>query len=267
MVAIRGNTSSETPRHAMKIRFAVDDHAYRITLDDPPLHIMDLAMLEELRDAIGRVKPDRHALVIDSSGDKAFSAGASVQDHLGDRVATMLSLFHDTFRALARLDITTVALVRGAALGGGCELALACDFVLASDRARFGQPEINLGVFPPVAAWQLSRQTPPRKGLELLLAGDPIDAAAAERLGLVNAVFPSGEFDASADKWLARIYKQSASSLRMAKKAFRLAQSADFDERLAAVERLYLEELMKTDDANEGLNAFIEKRKPVWRGR
>lgn len=250
-----------------KIRFTSDDHTYRITLDDPPLHILDVAMLEELRDAVAGVVADRHVLVIDSTGEKAFSAGASVQDHLGDRVATMLGLFHDTFRALVRLDIVTVAVVRGAALGGGCELALACDFILASDRARFGQPEINLGVFPPVAAWQLSRQMPPRKGLELLLTGDLIDARIAEQLGLVNAVFPAAEFDASAAAWLEKLYRQSSSTLRLTKKAFRLAAAADFEERLATVEKLYLEELMATADASEGLNAFLEKRKPAWRGR
>jgi cyclohexa-1,5-dienecarbonyl-CoA hydratase len=249
----------------MKIRFETEDHAYRITLDDPPLHILDIQLLDEFRDAIMRVKNDRHCLIIASTGDRAFSAGASVPDHLGSRVATMLSRFHDCFRMLARLDLVTVALVRGAALGGGCELALACDFVLASERARFGQPEINLGVFPPVAAYQLSRQIAPRKGLELLLSGEPIDAATAESLGLINAAFPDAEFDAQSARWLERLYKQSASSLRFAKKAFRIAQSADFDERLAAVERLYVEELMKTDDAVEGLNAFIEKRKPQWR--
>ena len=249
-----------------KLRFASDANAYRITLDDPPLHILDIAMLEELRDAIARVKPDRHALVIAATGEKAFSAGASVQDHIGDSLAPMLSNFHDCFRMLARLDVVTVALVRGVALGGGCELALACDFVLASDLARFGQPEIQLGVFPPVAAYQLSRQLAPRKGLELLLTGDPVDAATAERLGLANAVFPAAEFDTRAEEWLQHVYRQSASSVRMAKKAFRLAQSADFDARLAEVERLYLEELMQTSDANEGLSAFIEKRKPSWRG-
>ena len=250
-----------------KITFTSDANAYRITLADPPLNILDIAMLEELRDAIARVAPDRHALIIDAQGDKAFSAGASVQDHLGDRVATMLENFHDCFRMLAKLDVVTVALVRGAALGGGCELALACDFVLASDRAKFGQPEINLGVFPPVAAYQLSRQTAPRKGLELLLTGDTIDAATAEKLGLINAILPIAEFDACAGEWLQRLYRQSASSLRFAKRAFRLAQSADFNERLAEVERLYLDELMATSDANEGLIAFTEKRKPVWIGK
>lgn len=249
-----------------KILFSSDANAYRITLADPPLNILDITMLEELRDAIARVNPDRHVLIIDAQGEKAFSAGASVQDHLGDRVATMLSRFHDCFRMLAQLDLVTVALVRGAALGGGCELSLACDFVLASERAKFSQPEINLGVFPPVAAYQLSRQLPARKGLELLLTGDTIDAAAADRLGLVNAVFPLAEFDARADVWLQRLYKQSASSLRFARRAFRLAQTADFYERLGAVERLYLDELMQTHDANEGLNAFVEKRKPEWTG-
>src|SRR5438552_2765897 len=190
-----------------KIDFTTDANAYRITLNDPPLHILDITMLEELHEALGRVRNDRHCLIISSTGEKAFSAGASVQDHLGDRVVTMLQRFHECFRLLMRLDIVTVALARGVALGGGCELALACDFVLASDRAKFGQPEINLGVFPPVAAYQLSRLTAPRKGLELLLTGDTLDAAAAERLGLVNAVFPAAEFDARANEWLQRLYR------------------------------------------------------------
>lgn len=249
------------------IRFSAEHQAYRITLDNPPLHILDIGMLSELRDALSKVDSDKHLLLFDATGDKAFSAGASVQDHLGDRVETMLSLFHDVCRSLARLDIVTVALVRGAALGGGCELALACDFILASDRARFGQPEITLGVFPPVAAWQLSRHTAPRKGLELLLTGEAIDAATAESLGLVNAVFPAAAFDESSGVWLEKLYRQSASSLRIAKKAFRLGQADDFSDQLQRIERLYLDELMSTADANEGLNAFVEKRKATWSGR
>src|SRR5438477_9350267 len=158
-----------------KIEFASDANAYSITLNDPPLNILDIAMLEELSDALVRVKNDRHCLIISASGEKAFSAGASVQDHVGERVITMLQRFHECFRILAKLDIVTVALVKGAALGGGCELALACDFILASDRARFAQPEISLAGFAPVAAYQRSRQMTPRKGLELLLIGEPVD--------------------------------------------------------------------------------------------
>jgi cyclohexa-1,5-dienecarbonyl-CoA hydratase len=244
----------------MKIVSSSDGNAHRITLSDPPLHILDIPMLEELRDALARVQPDRHALILDATGTRAFSAGVSVQDHLGDRAEVMLAVFHDCFRILARLDVVTVALVRGLALGGGCELAMACDFILAGERATFGQPEIHLGVFPPVGAYQLSRQLPPRKGLEMMLTGEPVPAAA-----IANAVFPDDDFNARAEEWLARLYRHSASSLRIAKRAFRLAQADDFDGRLAAVERLYLEELMRTEDATEGLNAFMEKRAPRWR--
>jgi cyclohexa-1,5-dienecarbonyl-CoA hydratase len=251
----------------MPILFTATPHAYRITLDAPPLHILDIPLMNELRDALGRVAGDRHCLILDATGERSFSADVSVQDHLGDRVSEMLGVFHDCIRALMKLDVVTVAIVRGAALGGGCELAMSCDFILASDRARFGQPEIALGVFPPVAAYHLSRQLPPRKGLELLLTGDPIDAETAGRLGIVNAVFPDAELEARADEWLQRLYRQSASSVRIAKKAFRLAQRADFEERLYEVEKLYLAELIATDDATEGLSAFLEKRKPQWKGR
>lgn len=250
-----------------RIRLESLSDRYRITLDDPPLNILDTAMLVELRDAIGAVKGDRALVEIAASGEKTFSAGASVQDHLGDQVGPMLAAFHDALRKLVSLDAVTVARVQGAAIGGGCELALACDFVLASDRARFGQPEILLGVFPPVAAWQLSRQIHPRKGLELMLSGDPIDAVEAERLGMVNAVFPHAEFDARCEAWVSRLLRHSRSSLVLAKKAFRIAQASDFSEKIEAVEKLYLEELMKTGDATEGLVAFIEKRKPEWKGK
>lgn len=250
-----------------KIRFSSDQHAYRITLDDPPLHILDLAMLEELREALARVDSDRHTLIIDATGEKAFSAGANVQDHRRDRVATMLGRFHDCFRTLGKLDAVTIALVQGVALGGGCELALACDFVLASEKSRFGFPEIGLGVFPPVGAWQMSRQLAPRRGLELLITGDAIDARAAMSLGLVNDVYADDEFETRSAAWLERLYRHSASSVRIAKKAYRLAGAADFDKRLSEIEQLYLHELMETEDAIEGIEAFVEKRKPAWKDR
>lgn len=250
-----------------KILFDKLGDRWRITLNDPPLNILDTVMLEELRDAIRSIDGGPAIVLIESVGLKAFSAGASVQDHLGDRVAPMLAAFHDALRELAGIDAVTIAKVRGLALGGGCELALACDFVLAAEGSKFGQPEIQLGVFPPVAAWQLSHQVAPRKGLELLLTGDPIDAVEGERIGMVNAVFPQEEFDSRCEAWIARLLRHSPSSLLFARRAFRLAAGQDFDEKLAAVERLYLEELMKTEDANEGLVAFLEKRKPVWKGR
>ena len=250
-----------------KIRFEKEEDRYRIILADPPLHILDTALLLELREAVERVEPDRPLLLIEAEGNRAFSAGASVQDHLGDRVGPMLEAFHGALRALHRLDLVSVAKVRGLCLGGGCELAMACDFVLASDRASFGQPEIALGVFPPVAVWQLGRLTSPRKGLEMILTGDPIQAPEAARLGMINAVFAEEELDQKSEQWLSRLLRHSSSSLRLAKKAFRLASAGDFEERLAEVERFYLEELMRTDDATEGLVAFLEKRSPEWKGK
>lgn len=250
-----------------KITLRQDEHAWRITLADPPLNILDIAMLRELRDALREVREDRAFLIIGAEGEKAFSAGASVQDHMGDRIEPMLSAFHECFRILHKLDLVSVALVKGVALGGGCELALACDLVLSSDRAKFGQPEIHLGVFPPVAAWQLSHLLPPRIGLEMFLTGDPIGAADAASLGLVNAIFPFDRFDAAAEEWLGKLTRHSPSSIRIARRAFRMAAGGDFEKRLTEVERLYLDELMKTGDAVEGLRAFLEKRKPLWTGR
>jgi len=239
--------------------------AYEIKLSDPPLNILDMVMLTELRNALRHVKSDRPLLVISAAGEKAFSAGASVQDHTGERIEQMLTTFHECFRMMSRLDLVSIALVRGAALGGGCELALAADFVLASSKAKFGQPEIALGVFPPVAAYQLSRQVPPRRGLELLLTGDPVDAPTARELGMVNAVFDHDSFDEESRRWMERLLRHSASSLRLAKKAFRIASAGDFSDRLARVEEVYLGELMETFDANEGLSAFLEKLKPAWK--
>ncbi len=250
-----------------KIRISEQPDRLTVTLDDPPLNILDTAMLEELRDVLGGGAKGKPLVVIEAAGEKAFSAGASVTDHLGEHVKPMLAAFHEALRRLYGMDAVTIAKVDGACLGGGCELALACDFVLASDRARFGQPEILLGVFPPVAAWQLSHQVFPRKGLELFLLGDPVDAATAERIGMVNAVFQVADFHAKSEAWIGRLARHSASSLLIAKKAFRLASGEDFARKLELTERLYLDELMKTHDANEGLIAFVEKRKPVWKGR
>jgi cyclohexa-1,5-dienecarbonyl-CoA hydratase len=247
-----------------KITTSRSEHFYRITLSDPPLNILDIEMMEELLAALSDVETDRPLLVIDAAGDRLFSAGASVADHYPDRVRRMLQVFHDCCRRIHRLGMITVAFVERPAYGGGCELALCCDLVLASDAALFGQPEITLGVYPPVGVYQMSRELPPRAGFELLATGDPISAERAHELGMINAVFPADQFKEKAEAWLERIHRHSISSLWFLKRAYRLAMADDFDTRLAKTERFYLEELMKTPDALEGLTAFMEKRKPNW---
>lgn len=251
-----------------QVLFEERSDRYLITLDSPPLNIIDISMMRELVAALDAVRPDRHMVLIGTSSERAFSAGVSVPEHEGAQVAAMLELFHQVIRRVRAVEIPTVALVQGMALGGGCELAMSCDFVIASDAARFAQPEIRLGVFPPVAAWQLQRQLPPRRGLEMLLTGEEIGPFEARDLGLINVVLEADDFDRQSEEWLARLLKLSASSLRITKKAWRAARDAGtFELALSEVEKIYLEELAPTADAAEGLRAFMEKREPEWRHR
>jgi enoyl-CoA hydratase/carnithine racemase len=160
-----------------------------------------------------------------------------------------------------------IAVVDGAALGGGCELVAGCDIVIASERARFGQPEVKLGVFPPVAAVLLPRVIGDKRARELILTGDLIDAAEAQRLGLVNTVVPPAQLEQKLQEVLAKLRELSAPALEATKRAMDLARGVSFEEALRRVEDLYLNELMKTEDAREGVRAFMEKRKPVWKNK
>jgi cyclohexa-1,5-dienecarbonyl-CoA hydratase len=250
------------------ILFAVESGVARISLNLPPLNIIDIPMLGEIHGAITRVQSEQDVkvLAIDHQG-KAFSAGVSIRDHTPDKVSEMIEKFHGVFRLLHSLALPTVALVDGMALGGGCELATFCDMVVASGRATFGQPEIKVGVFPPVAAIVFPRLVGRNRALELLLTGDIIDAAEAKAVGLINKVFPTEEFRRKADEFIGKLTSLSAPVLKLTKRAVDLALDADVIEGLAAAEKLYLGELMRTEDAREGLNAYLEKRQPLWKNR
>jgi len=250
------------------ILYAVENGAARIRLNLPPLNIIDIPMLSEIQGAITRVQSEQDVkvLVFDHQG-KAFSAGVSIRDHTPDKVSEMIEKFHGVFRLLQSLALPTVALVDGMALGGGCELATFCDMVVASERATFGQPEIKVGVFPPVAAVIFPHLVGRNRALELLLTGDIIDAADAKAAGLINKVFPTEEFRQKADEFIGKLTSLSAPVLKLTKRAVDRALDADVIEGLAAAEKLYLGELMQTEDAREGLNAYLEKRKPIWKNR
>lgn len=197
----------------------------------------------------------------------AFSAGVAVEEHLAETIFQMLESFHAIFRNLEQLARPVIAVVDGAALGGGCELVAACDIVVASDRARFGQPEIKLGVFPPVACVLLPLTIGEKRARELILTGDLIDAQEAGRLGLVNHVVPGSQLPHKTQEILGKLRELSPSSLEVTRRALDLGRGRSLDVALAEVENMYLHELMKTEDADEGLRAFMDKRKPVWRGR
>jgi cyclohexa-1,5-dienecarbonyl-CoA hydratase len=250
------------------ITFEKQDGVARVTLSRPPLNVLNIAMMREINAALETLGDDSaiRVLVFDAAeGSKAFSAGVDIADHTADKVAEMIEVFHGMFRLLDKLDVPTVAVVGGAALGGGCELALFCDMVIASEKASFGQPEIQVGVFPPIAAVALPGIIGPKKAMEMVLIGDRIRAAEAGRLGLVNKVVPPEELRASADEFVGKLANLSAAVLRLTRRAVRLGSSAPFGEGLTAVEELYLGPLMATEDAHEGLDAFLEKRAPVWK--
>ena len=256
------------PDEYRSILCAIESGVGRITLNLPPLNIIDIPMLGEIQSAITRIQleKDVKVLIIDHQG-KAFSAGVSIRDHTPDKVSEMIEKFHGLFRLLHSLALPTLALVDGMALGGGCELATFCDMVIASDRATFGQPEIKVGVFPPVAAVVFPHMIGRNRALELLLTGDVVDAAEAKALGLINKVFPTQEFRQRADEFIGKLTWLSAPVLKLTKRAVDRALDSSLREGLASVEELYLGELMQTEDAREGLNAYLEKRQPVWKNR
>jgi len=237
-----------------------------LTLQRPPLNVLDLTAIRELHDAL-RLLPSRRdlkVLVLRSALDGTFSAGVDVRDHERERAGPMLDAFHRVFLFLESLPQATVASVDGRCLGGACELALFCDFVLATPLSAFGQPEIDLGCFPPVAAVWLPRVAG-RAAYELVLSGVPVAAAEAARMGLVTRVV--GDLAAETEALVARLAGKSGSVLALARKALRQGVHGTFAEGLARAEEVYRKELLSTQDAEEGVRAFLEKRKPRWTDR
>ena len=255
---------------AAAVRVSVDDDAAtaRITLCRPPLNVLDGPAIAELNAALAglRDRPRLRALVLAAEG-KAFCAGVSVEDHLPGRVEAMLTGFHDVFRGLLALNVPTVAAVQGAALGGGCELACFADVVIAAEGATLGQPEIKLGVFPPVAAVCFPRRIGTARTLQLVLSGAVLEAREAERIGLVDRLVPAAELEAAVAATVAGFTDNSAAALRLTRRAVLEARDRELLSELNRVERLFLEELMGTADAVEGLQSFLQKRRPTWAHR
>jgi cyclohexa-1,5-dienecarbonyl-CoA hydratase len=237
-----------------------------VTLAQPPLNVLDVPTIRALRAALDPVRgrSDLRAVVLRSGIPGTFSAGADVRDHTRERAPEMLQAFHDLIRFLAALPQVTVAAVDGRCLGGGCELALFCDVVLATPRSTFGQPEIDLACFPPVASAWLTRIAP-RAAAEMILGGAPITAAEAAAAGLITRVVDDA--GRAAEEWVARLEAKSAAALATARRALRSGAAGTFEEALARLEALYVAEVLPTDDAAEGVAAFLEKRPASWRNR
>jgi len=257
---------SSTVSPAPLARYARDGVIGRLELDRPPLNVLNIAMLDAISEALDRAAADRGLRVLALSGrGKAFCAGADVADHTEDRVEAMLTRFHRVIGRILKFDVPVVAVVHGAALGGGFEVVLACDLVLARDDATFGVPEIKLGVFPPVASVLLPRLIGRQRANDLVLTGRTLTAPEAYACGIVNRVWPADRFDAESEAYLGRLGRLSGAALRHAKSAVvHTAELSSFGG-IERAERLYLNDLMREPDAHEGIEAFLEKRAPVWR--
>ncbi|MEW6070958.1 MAG: enoyl-CoA hydratase/isomerase family protein, partial [Candidatus Thermoplasmatota archaeon] len=192
----------------------------RIILNRPPLNILNIEMMKEINSALNSFHEDSNlkAVIISAYG-KAFSAGVAIEEHTPEKVNEMINVFHEMFEILKSIEAPTIALVNGTALGGGCELALFCDLVVASEKAKFGQPEIKVGVFPPIAAIILPKMIGMKKALELVLTGETITANEAKEIGLVNIVLPAENFDANASEFIKKLTSNSAVVLHLAKRS------------------------------------------------
>lgn len=251
------------------IKIQKEEYIARITLSKPPLNIFntkDLLNLEKvLRDLNNQ---EKLKLIILNSDQKVFSAGVDAADHTQKNIVELLNAFHKVFYAMLDLKIPTISFIRSTCLGGGCEIALFCDFVIASENAFFSQPEIKLGCFPPVSLIHLSQLIGDKKALELILTGSKLSAGEAARHGLINHVYREEEFEEKSQEFINSIISNSSSVIRLVLKNYKeLNYKSDIKENLIRTRRVYLNELMQLEDTQEGIRSFLEKRSPVWKNK
>jgi cyclohexa-1,5-dienecarbonyl-CoA hydratase len=237
-----------------------------ITLNRPPVNVLNIAMMEEINHALAawQGQKDLKVVLFNAKG-KCFSAGVDVGEHMGDLAPKMIEVFHRIFRLMDKLGAVTIASVYSSCLGGGCEVAVFCDLVIAAEGAKIGQPEIQVGVFPPIAAQIMPRIIGRKAAMDLILSGRIITAAEALQLGLINKVVKDEDLEKETEAFVKPYLKLSAEVLRQAKKAVMAGLRDDLEPSLKVIEDIYLNQLMKSHDAQEGLKAFLEKRKPAWK--
>jgi cyclohexa-1,5-dienecarbonyl-CoA hydratase len=247
---------------------AVTPPIARIRLHNPPLNVIDLPMTRELQQTLAEIEGRLDISIILFEGDaRAFSAGVDVKAHLPEQVQGMLTSFHTVIRGIVASRKVTIAAVQGACLGGGAELAVVCDMVYTARDATWGFPEIKLGCYPPVAAVALPALVGQKRAAELILTGRQISGDEAVAIGLANRSARADELATVVDETMSQLQAMSPAALALAKKSIYVWDAIHFDKGLARAERIYLEELIATEDAREGIAAFLEKRSPKWSGR
>ncbi len=252
----------------LQLEYSHEGAVANIILNDGKGNVLDNIMMLEILDVFKEIRANQHIKLITFTGaGKHFSFGASVEEHTKELAPTMLRTFHKIFEEIVDMGIPTMAKISGQCLGGGLELALICNFMFADKTAVLGQPEIILGVFPPPASIILPIKIGNARAEEMLITGRNMKAEEGERIGLLNRVFEDKEaMNAGADEWIEKnIIPKSASSLKFAVKAARTTFNYILGNKLPQLEYTYTKQLMETHDANEGINSFLEKRKPVWK--
>jgi cyclohexa-1,5-dienecarbonyl-CoA hydratase len=259
------NTSAVS---SQRILVEIQGPLARITLTHPPLNVIDFLMMEELLATLQALEQRKEiSVVIISGGERAFSAGVNVAVHTPELVQTMLQKFHGVILALTRFSKITIAQVHGACLGGGAELAMVCDMCFTTPDAKWGFPEITLGCYPPVACTALAALVGQKRAADMVFTGRTFSGEEAAAWGLANELRPEGELQKTIQHTVDHLLKLSPAALAVAKKAFYAWDSMHLDKGLARAEKIYLEELMRTEDVKEGIAAWMEKRKPVWKGK
>jgi len=251
-----------------RITLAIEPPVARITLNNSPVNVIDMPTMEELTTVLADIESDAqiYAIVLRGDGDN-FSAGVDIAAHTPDKVNSMVEKFHGVVRSLIASKKVTIAAVHGNCLGGGAELAMMCDIVITSDDATWGFPEIRLGCFTLIAATALGAVIGQKRASDLILTGATTLGTEAAEIGLATRAVTADNMDAAIKEAIEHLQKLSPVALAIAKKAIYSWDSIHFDKGLARSEKIYLEELMKTEDAREGIEAFLEKRNPMWQGR
>ena len=251
----------------IRLEYSHDNAVANIILDDGKGNVLDNIMMLEIMDVFKTLKVNKDIKLITFQGEgKHFSFGASVEEHTKELAETMIKTFHQIFMGIIDLGIPTMAKISGQCLGGGMELALACNLMFADKTAVLGQPEIVLGVFPPPASIMLPLKFGNARAEELLITGRSVKADEGEAIGLLNKVYEDqNALNEGVDAWIQKnILPKSASSLKFAVKAARTTFNYIMGNKLPILEYMYVNQLMETNDANEGINSFLEKRKPEW---
>jgi cyclohexa-1,5-dienecarbonyl-CoA hydratase len=250
------------------VRFRADGPVARVTLQRPEHNLLNERMLRELGEAIGTAgeRAGVKLIVLDAAG-KVFSAGVDIGEYTPERAFSMLDAFHTACIAMVEAPQPVLVIVDGAAIGGGAELVAYGDLVVATPRARFALPEITIGMFPPLASTMFPHIVGSKRALELVLTGEAISAERARDLGLVNRLVPEGQLQAAVNELIAKITAQSGAVLGMAKKAVLGGMGMSLRDSLRNSMSIFLNELYRLEDSQEGLRALLEKRKPQWKNR